>query len=173
VEGKGSLQAVRALWPGHSLVTPEGWRRNFLTCPEAPKAAKSQTPPAMLAADNQMSYTFFTIPVAGEWRSPLTSSAPVLPLSGLTWAAVMTNNPSCVEPGNSLSPKPQPLLPPSQVDQDEWTPLFVLNSSGLPSSVKSGRDHCIPCDRHQKVLLSNLGLTTFVRHLVDLVKQVP
>jgi hypothetical protein len=50
---------------------------------------------------------------------------------------------------------------------------FVLDYSGLPSSTKSGRDPYIPCDRHQKVLFSNLGLTVFVRHLVDLVKQVP
>jgi hypothetical protein len=56
----------------------------------------------------------------------------------------MTNNPSCVEPGNSLSPNPQLLLPLSQVGQDEWPPPFVLNSSGLPSSAESGRDPYIP-----------------------------
>jgi hypothetical protein len=50
---------------------------------------------------------------------------------------------------------------------------FVLNSSGLPSSAKSGRSPYILLDRQQKVLLSNLGLTVFARHLVDLVKEVP
>jgi hypothetical protein len=85
---------------------------------------------------------------------------------------VITNNPSCVEPENSLSPNPQLLLL-SQVHQDEWPPPFLLNSSGLPSSAKSGEGPYIPFNRHQKVLLSNLGLTVFVRHLVDLVKQVP
>jgi hypothetical protein len=79
----------------------------------------------------------------------------------------------CIESGNSLSLNLQLLLPLSQVVQDEWPPHFVLKSSGLPSSAKSGRDLCIPCDRHQKVLLSNLSLAVFVRHLVDLVKQVP
>jgi hypothetical protein len=34
-------------------VSPEGWRCNFLTCPEAPKVAKSQTPPAMSRANRQ------------------------------------------------------------------------------------------------------------------------
>jgi hypothetical protein len=67
-------------------------------------------------------HTFFTVPVAREWRSPLASSAPVLPLVGPTWTAVMTDNPSCIEPGNSLFPNPQPLLPLSQEDQDEWPP---------------------------------------------------
>jgi hypothetical protein len=81
----------------------------------------------------------------------------------------MTNNPSCIEPGNSLSPNPQLLLPLSHVDQDEWPSPFVLNSSGFLSSAKSERDPYITRDRHQKVLLSNLGLTVFVRHLV---KQV-
>jgi hypothetical protein len=117
-------------------------------------------------------YTFFTVPVAREWRSPLTSSALVLPLVGLIWIVVMTNNPLCIELGNSLSPNPQVLLPLSQVDQDKWPPPFILNSSGLPSSVQSGSVPYIPHDRHQKVLLSNLGLTLFVSHLVDLVKQV-
>jgi hypothetical protein len=97
--------------------------------------------------------------MAQEWRSPLASSAPILPLAGSTWTAVMTNNPSCIEPGNSLS----------HVDQDEWPSPFVLNSSGFLSSAKSERDPYITRDRHQKVLLSNLGLTVFVRHLV---KQV-
>jgi hypothetical protein len=41
-----------------------------------------------------------------------------------------------------------------------------LNSSGLPSSAESGRDPYISRDRHQKVLLSNLGLTVFVKYLV-------
>jgi hypothetical protein len=35
---------------------------------------------------------------------------------------MMTNNPSCVKPGNSFSPNPQLLLLLSQVDQDEWPP---------------------------------------------------
>jgi hypothetical protein len=118
-------------------------------------------------------YTFFPVPMAQEWRSPLSFSAPVLPLAGSIWTAVMTNNPLCIESGNSLSLNLQLLLPLSQVVQDEWPPHFVLKSSGLPSSAKSGRDLCIPCDRHQKVLLSNLSLAVFVRHLVDLVKQVP
>jgi hypothetical protein len=47
----------------------------------------------------------------------------------------VTNDPSCIEPGNSFSPNPQPLLPLSQAVQDEWPPTFVLNSSGLPFSV--------------------------------------
>jgi hypothetical protein len=38
---------------------------------------------------------------------------------------------------------------------------------------KSGRAPYILLDRQQKVLLSNLGLTVFARHLVDLVKEVP
>jgi hypothetical protein len=28
------------------------------------------------------------------------------PCSGSTWTAVVTNNPSCIEPGNSLFPQP-------------------------------------------------------------------
>jgi hypothetical protein len=39
----------------------------------------------------------------------------------------MTNNPSCIEPGNSLSTNPQLLLL-SQVDQDEWPPLLSLTA---------------------------------------------
>jgi hypothetical protein len=50
---------------------------------------------------------------------------------------------------------------------------FVVNNSELPFSAKSGGDTYIPSDRHKKVVLSNLGLTVFVRHLVDLVKWVP
>jgi hypothetical protein len=34
---------------------------------------------------------FFIVPMARELRSPLASSAPVLPLEGLTWTAMMTN----------------------------------------------------------------------------------
>jgi hypothetical protein len=82
----------------------------------------------------------------------------------------MTNNPSCIEPGNSLSPNLLLLLLLFQVNQDEsGLSLLVLNSnsSGIPFSAY------IPHDRHQKVLFSNLGLTVFVKHLVDLVKQVP
>jgi hypothetical protein len=73
------------------------------------------------------------VSVAQEWRPPLAPSATVLPLGRLNLDSVVTNNPSCVEPGNSLSPNPQPLLPLSQAVQDEWPPPFVLNSSGLPS----------------------------------------
>jgi hypothetical protein len=81
------------------------------------------TPPAMSTANRQPDlYAFFTVPMAQEWRSPhfqFSSTA----LVGSTWTAVMTNNPSCVEPGNSLSPNPQLLLLLSQVDQDECPPL--------------------------------------------------
>jgi hypothetical protein len=31
----------KVFWPGHSPVSPKGWRCNFLTCLEAPKVAKS------------------------------------------------------------------------------------------------------------------------------------
>jgi hypothetical protein len=66
-------------WPGHSSVSPKGWRHNFLTGPEAPKTAKSQTSPAMSVANRQSDpYASFVVSV--EWRSPLASSAPVLPL---------------------------------------------------------------------------------------------
>jgi hypothetical protein len=68
------------LWPGHYPVSPEGWRCNFLTHPEALKAARSWTPPAMSEANNQISYASFMVSVAQEWRSLLASSAPVLPL---------------------------------------------------------------------------------------------
>jgi hypothetical protein len=47
---------------------------------------------------------------------------------------------------------------------------FALNSSGLPLQLSLGNIPTFPHDGHQKVLLSNLGLTVFVRHLV---KQVP
>jgi hypothetical protein len=107
--------------------------------------------------------------MAREWRSPLAFSAPVLPLAGLTWAAVVNYNPSCVEPGNSVFPNPQLLLPLSQVVQDECPSPFVLNSNGLPSSVNLEK---YP-SRHQKVLVSNLGLTAFAKHLVKLVNQGP
>jgi hypothetical protein len=63
-----------------SPVSPKGWRCNFLTNPETPKVAKSRTLPAMSKANNQISYASFMVSVAQEWRSPLASSAPVLPL---------------------------------------------------------------------------------------------
>jgi hypothetical protein len=40
----------------------------------------SQTPPAMSVVNNQISYTSFMVSMAWQWRSPLASSAPVLPL---------------------------------------------------------------------------------------------
>jgi hypothetical protein len=81
VEKKASLQAKKVLWQGHYLLSPEGWTCNFLTFLEAPKVTKSQTTPDMLGqTDNEISYASFMVSVAQEWRSPLTSSAPVLPL---------------------------------------------------------------------------------------------
>jgi hypothetical protein len=104
----------------------------------------SSLPPAISEPHRQSDlHTLFTVSMAKEWRSPLASRAPVLPLVGSTWTAVMTNNPSCIEPGNPLSLNPQLLLL-SQVDQDEWPPPFVLDSTGLPSSAKSGRAPYIP-----------------------------
>jgi hypothetical protein len=62
------------------------------------------------------------------------------PRAGSTWTAVITGNPSCVEPGNSLFPNPQPLLPLSQVVQGECpSPHFALNSSEFLSSGSLGK----------------------------------
>jgi hypothetical protein len=80
MERKVSLQAKKVFWLGHSLVSPKAWRCNFLTHPEDPKAAKSQTPPAMSLANSQISYDSFMVSVAQVWRSPPASSASVLPL---------------------------------------------------------------------------------------------
>jgi hypothetical protein len=78
-KGKFVFKSQKVFWPGHSLVSLKVWRCNFLTCPEAPKVAKSQTSPAMSMANNQISYASFMVSVAREWRPPLASSAPVLP----------------------------------------------------------------------------------------------
>jgi hypothetical protein len=120
-------------------VSPKGWRCNFLTHPEAPKLAKSRTPPAMSIANNQISYASFMVSVAQEWRSPPASSAPVLPWAGLIWTAVMTNN-HWLSLETLFSPNPQPFLPLSQVVQDECPPpLFALNSSEHLSSGSLGK----------------------------------
>jgi hypothetical protein len=50
---------MRVLWQEHSLVSPKGWRCNFLTHPEAPKVAKSQTSPAMSVANRQSDLLHF------------------------------------------------------------------------------------------------------------------
>jgi hypothetical protein len=67
----------------NSPVGLENCQCNFLTCPEAPKVAKCWNP-SSYACDL---YNFFTAPMAREWRLPLASNAPVLPLAGLTWTA--------------------------------------------------------------------------------------
>jgi hypothetical protein len=60
--------------------------------------------------------------------------------AGLTWTAGMIDNPSCIEPGKSLFPNPQPLLPLSQAVQDECPPApFALNSSELLSLGSVGK----------------------------------
>jgi hypothetical protein len=71
-------------------------------------------------------------------------------------------------------PNPHLLLPLSQVVQDECLPpTHTLCSKQWASFFsESERDPCIPGDRHMKVLLYNLGLTVFVKHLIKLVKQV-
>ena len=58
-KGKFVFKPQKVFWPGHSLVSPKGWRRNFLTRSEAPKAAKSWTPPAMSVADKQSDLSCF------------------------------------------------------------------------------------------------------------------
>jgi hypothetical protein len=156
VERKVSLQAI-----GYS-----GWGNSMVTL----KAGDATSWPAWRLQRGQSIwplqsdlYTLFMVPVDQEWTSTLASSAPVLFLVLLTWLAVMTNNPSCIEPGNSLSPNLLLLLLLFQVNQDEsGLSLLVLNSnsSGIPFSAY------IPHDRHQKVLFSNLSLTVFFRHLV-------
>jgi hypothetical protein len=75
---------------------------------------------------------------------------------------VVTNNPSCTEPGNSLFPSPQPLLPLSQAVQDEC-PLPLCSKQQWTFFFREfGKNLCRP----QKVLVSNLGLTVFVKHQV-------
>jgi hypothetical protein len=76
----------------------------------------------------------------------------------------MTNNPHALSLETLFFPNPQPLLPLSQVVQDECPPpRFALNSSELLSSGSLGKNPY----RHQKVLVSNLGLTVFVKHQVN------
>jgi hypothetical protein len=45
-KGKFLFKLYRYSGRGNSLVTSKAWRRNFLTCPEAPNVAKSWIPPA-------------------------------------------------------------------------------------------------------------------------------
>jgi hypothetical protein len=52
-KGKFVFKPPKGFWLGHPLVSPKGWRCKFLTCPEAPKAAKSWTLPAMSVANTQ------------------------------------------------------------------------------------------------------------------------
>jgi hypothetical protein len=80
VERKICLQAIKGVLAGALPSVTKGGRRNLLTRSEAPKVAKFQTPPAMSVADNQISYTSFMVSMAREWRLPLASSVPVLPL---------------------------------------------------------------------------------------------
>jgi hypothetical protein len=54
----------KVFWLGHSLMSRKGWRCNFLTRPEGPKAAKSQILPAMSEANNQISYASFMVSMA-------------------------------------------------------------------------------------------------------------
>jgi hypothetical protein len=105
--GKENLSSgqKKVFWLGHSPVSPKGWRHNFLTCPEAPKAAKSQTPPAMSVANTSDLSCF----LHGYHGPRMEVTSPVLQYclwAGSTWTAVVTNNPSCIEPGNSLFPQP-------------------------------------------------------------------
>jgi hypothetical protein len=146
--GKESFsQAIRVLWLGHSLVSPKGWRCKFSTCHEAPKAAKFRTPPAMFVA-NRHFYTFFTVPMAQEWRLPLAFSAPVLSQAGLTWTAVVTI-PHALILETLFSPNPQPLLPLSQVVQDESPSPLCFKHEWASFFSKFGKNSC----RHQKVLV--------------------
>jgi hypothetical protein len=104
-EGKFVFKPKKVFWLGHSSVSPKGWRRNFLTCPKAPKTAKSRTPPAMSAANNQISYDSFMVSMAKSGGHLLLPVLQYCPQTGSTWTAGMTNNPSCIEPGNSLFPQ--------------------------------------------------------------------
>jgi hypothetical protein len=70
----------------------------------------------MSEANNQISCASFMVSVAESGGClPLASSAPILP-SG----RINLDSSSCVEPGNSLFPNPQPVLPLSQAVQDEY-----------------------------------------------------
>jgi hypothetical protein len=63
--------------------------------------------------------------VIQEWRSPLASSAPVLPLAGSIWTAVMTNL-SCIEPGNFLFPQSS-ASPSSFPNTSGWVASFLCS----------------------------------------------
>jgi hypothetical protein len=52
-EGKFVFKPQKVFWLGHYPLSPKGWRCNFLTRPEAPKASKTQTPPAKSMANRQ------------------------------------------------------------------------------------------------------------------------
>jgi hypothetical protein len=78
-----------------------------LTCSEAQKAAKSCTP----SSHAQGKQTIRSLMLPSWFMSPMSEGHPLFPVLqyclsvGLTWTAVITNNPSCIEPGNSLFPQ--------------------------------------------------------------------
>jgi hypothetical protein len=107
--GKESLSSShKVFWPGHSPVSPKGWRRNFLTRPEAPVLDLPSHVRGKQTTRSLMLSSWFLWPKSGGHLL-----LPVLQYclwAGSTWTAGMINNPSCVEPGNSLFPQPSASL---------------------------------------------------------------
>jgi hypothetical protein len=70
------------------------------------------------------------VSMAQEWRSPLASSVPVLPLGRIDLAEVMTKIPYVLSLETLFSPNPHP----RQFRMTVLLPSFALNSSKLLSS---------------------------------------
>jgi hypothetical protein len=68
---KVSLQAARLLWPGQLLGETLMLKMQLPDPPEAPKVTKYWNPSGYVSSTQSDLYIFYTVPMAQEWRSPL------------------------------------------------------------------------------------------------------